>query len=83
MQLVRMAEYRSKETITALQDALALAQSGTIIGATVVLKPEQGIELVQFTGIYRHNPGKAANAAMRLCLRLAQMQDDMDAAIAN
>lgn len=80
MHLIKMTEFRSRETIAVLKCLLERAQRGELDGGVALCaKATTGVEEILFTGEYRKDPAKAANAAMRLCVRLAQEQDDIDA----
>lgn len=84
MHVIRMAEkrieFRSRESIEALRSALDQAEREGAEGVTILIKPPGKPEDIVVAGTYRKEPAKAANSAMRLCLRLAQMQDELDSA---
>lgn len=80
MKLIKMAEYRSRETVAILSNLLAQAERGELAGLAVCAKPLNGKEQVLFTSHYRKDPAKAAYAAMQFCVQLAQSDADDEAA---
>jgi hypothetical protein len=80
MPVVSMIEHRSREAVTMLEHLLARAKKGEIIGIALCAKPAHGPEEIAFAGLYRSNPAKACNAAMRMSWRLTMLQDEIDAA---
>jgi hypothetical protein len=68
-----------KETVAVLEHLLARARSGTCRGVAVC-SDLQGQDKVVFTGKYRRSPAQGVNAAMRISVRLAQLQEDIEAA---
>jgi hypothetical protein len=75
MSIVKLADYKNRETVSLLRRLLNQAQAGQISGMAMCFRTSDGIEDARFTGMYRADPGKAVNAAMRLTWKLTQMQD--------
>lgn len=80
MEVIKMAEYRARETVALLTVLLERAKRGDVDGIAVCLHTAKGAEEMAFTDRYRREPAMAANGAMRLCWRLTQFQDEQDAA---
>lgn len=76
MSVVQLVKYRSRETAQVLQALAEMAERGEVVGLTLCYRTSDHDEHLAFTGVYKENPGKAVNAAMRLSWRLTQMQDE-------
>lgn len=76
MSVVVLADYKNTETISVLRCLLNKAVSGELAGMAMCFKLKDGSEEACFTGLFKEDPAKAVNAAMRLSWKLTQLQDD-------
>jgi hypothetical protein len=74
--VVKLVEYQHRETIGVLRALLARAVAGRIAGLAISMQSD-GAETALFTGVYKDNPARAVNAAMRQSWRLTQLQDEI------
>jgi hypothetical protein len=56
----------------------ALARNGKLRGTAICFTDDEGVEQAVFTGLYRAHPDKAAGAALRMSMQLAQMRGEYD-----
>lgn len=68
-----------EETETVLSYLLSRAKTGECQGISLCAHIN-GAERVFITGKYLRNPAHGANAALRMSVRLAQLQEDSEAA---
>jgi hypothetical protein len=73
--VVKLVEYRSRETAQVLQALADKAKNGEVVAVALCYRTESKEEHLAFTGVYRSSPGEAVNAAMRISWRLTQIQD--------
>lgn len=66
MKLVKLAEYRSKGVINALEELLALAHAGELKGVAVVAKFSKEDHRAYTAGDYKHHPAEALSATFML-----------------
>jgi hypothetical protein len=67
-----------RETEATLVHLLACTRAGKCRGVAVSSDIE-GVEDIVFTGKYRRHPSAGGNAAIRMSVRAAQLQEDMEA----
>lgn len=79
MKVVPIHAGTCKESIAVLQHLLAEAHSGKLLGLAICAYVS-GQEEITFTGMYRKHPARGVNASLRMSVRLAQLQDDLEAA---
>lgn len=66
------------ETIIALQALLSRARRGEILGLALAVKPVRGPSEIVFTDLFRRRPSEAAASALRMSIRLNELQDAID-----
>lgn len=76
MNVVNLAERRSRETIAALRHLLAEAEAGRIRGVAVAASTSDGALRVVVTDSMRLNPSEAMCAATRMCLRVSTIMEE-------
>lgn len=72
--VLRLADYKSQETIRVLRAALARAERGDLVAVALGFRSRSGRDDVAFTGTYRARPSAAVAVAARMT-HLAQLQD--------
>lgn len=77
MQVVNLAQYRSREVIAALRELLEAAEAGEIRGLAYVVKVAPGDNRVGLAGVYKQCPEKALKAAFKLEKELREPLVDM------
>jgi hypothetical protein len=65
------------ETVSILRALTARALRGEVLGVALCFRSEDGAERFVVTGPY-NKPAEAVNAAVRMQLRLAEMQDELE-----
>lgn len=76
MSVIKINEYKSRETAQALQCLADMAKRGEVIGVALCYLTSDHQDNCAFTGAYKNQPAMAVNAAMRLSWRLTQIQDE-------
>jgi phage tail tape-measure protein len=76
--VVHLTERRSRETVAALQHALNRALKGEIQGLALAMKPVRGPAEIVFTDLFRRKPAEAAASALRMSIRLNELQEAID-----
>lgn len=75
MAVTRISEYRSSDTVTALEELLVLAKQGTLTGMVFACKYDHWHHGVGVTGDYRRDPIPALGVAGRLFRMLNRFAD--------
>lgn len=78
MNVVKLAEYSCRDTISILKVLLTAALGGRLRGLIVSYRKEDGNEETVYTGIYKANPSKAAGAALRASLRMMRANGELE-----
>jgi hypothetical protein len=78
MSVLRLVEYRCRETVTILKALLALALAGKLRGLMVCYKADDGTEESVLTGIYKVNADRAASSSLRMSIRLMKANGEFE-----
>jgi hypothetical protein len=78
MCVLKLVEYRCRETVTILKALLALALAGKLRGLMVCYRTADGAEDSVLTGVYKVNADRAASSSLRLSIRLMQANGEVD-----
>lgn len=78
MKIVPLVPRGARESIATLEYLLRMARAGRIRGLALCAKDDENIEHIIFSGDYQDDPAKAVNAAMRMCWRMTQIQEEAD-----
>jgi hypothetical protein len=76
--LLKLVEYKCRESVSILKVLLELALKGKLRGLVICYRTDDGTERTIYTGAYKAHPGRAAEASLRMSLRLMQANGDMD-----
>ena len=68
----------NSETVAIFEHMTELARQGKVKGSAVCFRDENGKEHAIFTGVYRTHPDKAAGAALRMSMMVAQLRGEYD-----
>lgn len=75
---MKLLEYRCKDTVSILKVLLSMALQGRLRGLVVCYRTDDGAEETVFTGAYKHHPGKAVGASLRMSLHLMQVNGEVE-----
>jgi hypothetical protein len=75
MKLVQFVPHAQRDTLSVLQYLTAKTNDGDIVGMAVCYQTREGVDESAVTGRYKTRLAEAANAAMRLFLKILQAQD--------
>jgi hypothetical protein len=78
VKLLRLVDYKCRETISILKVLLGLALEGRLRGVVVLYRMDDGRENTVFTGVYKRQPREGAGASMRMSLALMQANGETD-----
>jgi hypothetical protein len=78
--VVRLGDYRTKDTVAVLRELLVLASRGKVAAFGFSLELKDGTQKTGFTGKYAADPAEALRVATRMSQRLNAIQDLRDAA---
>lgn len=78
MNVVPLARYAVRDTVAVLTALLAKAERGEIVGLALCFKDKHGREDCALTGHFARNPDRAAAAALRLSVRVANSKGDYE-----
>jgi hypothetical protein len=76
--VVRLVQYKCRETVAILKVMLTMALDGRLRGAIVCYRADSGEEKVVFTGIYKAQPGKAMGLILSTSVNMMRANGDMD-----
>lgn len=77
MKVLRLVEYRCRESIAILKVLLSLALQGKLRGMVVCYRTDEGKERTVHTGIYKHGE-RAAEATLRASMMMLRASGDID-----
>ena len=72
--VLRLADYKSQDTIKVLRAILARAERGDVIALAMCFKSKNGAEDVAFTGTYRRRKGDALGASLQITQMVNELQ---------
>lgn len=75
--VLRLVEYRCRESISILKALLALALQGKLRGIVVCYRTDDGREKTVHTGIYKHGE-RAAEATLRASVMMLRAGGEID-----
>jgi hypothetical protein len=76
--VVKLIEYRCRDTVSILKVLLSLALAGKLRGLIVCYRSDDGEEKTAFTGVYRAHPNKAVGSILSTSVRLMQANGELD-----
>lgn len=76
--LLKLVEYKARDTVEILKALLSIALKGKLRGMVICYRDDDGEEHTLFTGVYKERPSKAAGAALRMGLTLMQASNEID-----
>jgi hypothetical protein len=76
--VVRISAARDAQIIRVLRHYLALAEQGDLRGIAVCAQGTTVTEDISVAGVYLSSPALGVNVAMRMVVKLTQMQDEPD-----
>jgi hypothetical protein len=76
--VIRLIEYRCRETVSILKVLLSLAMQGKLRGLAVFYRTAEGDEQTVLTGYYKANPSRAAGASLSMSLKLMRANGEID-----
>lgn len=78
MKVLRLLEYKCRETVSILRVLLALAIEGRLRGLIVCYRTDTGREKTVFTGAYKANPNKAIGAIMSTSMEMLRANGECE-----
>jgi hypothetical protein len=78
MSVLRLVEYRCRETVTILKALLALALAGKLRGLMLCYKTDDGVEESILTGVYKGSTDRAASSSLRMSIRLMKANGELE-----
>jgi hypothetical protein len=78
VKVIRLLEYRCRDTVSILKVLLSLAMQGKLRGLIVCYRTEDGEEKTVFTGAYKAHPNKAVGSILRTSMRLMQANGELE-----
>jgi hypothetical protein len=79
MNVVRLSQYKARQTVRLLEALAAQAEAGQITGIALCFKRADGSEEFVSSDFYATSPDSAAAATLRLSMRLAGSHGEYDA----
>lgn len=76
--VLRLVEYKCKETVSILKVLLSLALQGRLRGLVILYRTDDGRERTVCTGAYKSSPMKAAGASLRMSLQMMQANGELE-----
>lgn len=73
--VVQLASVRDKQMVATLRQLLEIAEKGELRGVEISAEDVHGKEKFFAEGTYRRRPSHGAQAAMRLAMRMAGLED--------
>ncbi len=78
MNVVPLRAQDVDDTVSTLEYLLAQARNGQLLGVAICAKFSNRREEISFTGDYMAEPALAVNASLRMSVRMAQLQEDIE-----
>lgn len=78
MNVVRLVQYKCRETVAILKVLLTLALEGRLRGLIVCFRTDSGEEKTVFTGAYKAHPDKAVGLILSTSMKLMRANGEMD-----
>ena len=77
MDVKKISDYRSRETVAALTHLLDRAKRGELLGVGLYVLPFGSKEEILFTDLFRRDPNQAVQAALRLSKRMNEISAEI------
>jgi hypothetical protein len=78
VKVLRLLEYRCRDTVAILRVLLAMAIEGRLRGLIVCYRTADGEERTVFTGAYKAHPQRALGAILSSSVEMARASGEMD-----
>jgi hypothetical protein len=75
--VLRLLPYLCRDSISILRVLLSMALQGKLRGLAICYRTDEGVEESVFTGLYKSNPQNAAEASLRLSIKLMQANGEL------
>jgi hypothetical protein len=78
MSVIELVKYSSRDTVATLKVLLHMALKGQVRGLAVCYRDVEQEEHSVFTGLYKVAPERAADASLRLSMKLLKTNGELD-----